>query len=354
VVLNPRGWRLHRLADLARRYDVVGWVRCNDERWDEDRYDEVRGAVERVVEHLMGEIIQHLADGVAPSLRVRLETTLLRYAADHLKLVASPNGAVIPSVVRPVAQAILDLPLFVVEPGYAAPTWQLVTEFCSYGVAAFDASRGTIVGRLAASPPAPHLWAWVRDNLHEGRVARPGSTDRDAPHRPLAEARRAVSLRRQLPDGQTSAVNDGERRLIRSLAAWLLRLRPDPHLAELGAKDLSVELVSPIHGLPPMIPGVLPPEALAGYLERSSPTPAAKLLRAELFLNREHWLVRPCIDREQPEDLAWLLLACYAHINDVIEPVSNDHERAFQERVFTALRSGALAYVEAVEAPGAS
>lgn len=44
------------------------------------------------------------------------------------------------------------------------------------------------------------------------------------------------------------------------------------------------------------------------------------------------------------EPLAWLLLASYAVINDILEPVTNEHEQQFQLRLFAALRAGELGY----------
>ena len=62
------------------------------------------------------------------------------------------------------------------------------------------------------------------------------------------------------------------------------------------------------------------------------------------LLNGDHWLVRWAGAglRTDPPALAALLLACYAHINAVLDPVTNAHEQVFQLRVVEALERGAL------------
>ena len=66
-----------------------------------------------------------------------------------------------------------------------------------------------------------------------------------------------------------------------------------------------------------------------------------------MTLQPRHWLVRWALkdghgDREA---LAWLLLGCYARINEVFDDVTNSHEGKFQQAVADALVQGRLAVV---------
>lgn len=58
-----------------------------------------------------------------------------------------------------------------------------------------------------------------------------------------------------------------------------------------------------------------------------------------LLINQDHWLIKDA-EGASPEDqtpMAWLLLGAYAHINEILEPVTNQHELEFQARVLDAL-----------------
>ncbi|HKI59078.1 MAG TPA: hypothetical protein VKA00_07690, partial [Trueperaceae bacterium] len=180
----------------------------------------------------------------------------------------------------------------------------------------------------------PHLTEWVHEQLNEGRVARPSSTDQNDPPRRAATPARAP------------AHGKPKERLAQVLVHWLGQLRPDSHMAHRQIDRLQIELVPPMPKTRANVPWMIPEEDLAGYGEWNVPGRDGDHLRAQLFLNQEHWLVEPCLSKGAAvDDLAWLLLACYAHINDVLEPVSNAHERAFQRRLFEALRTGRLGYV---------
>ena len=64
-----------------------------------------------------------------------------------------------------------------------------------------------------------------------------------------------------------------------------------------------------------------------------------------LYLNVEHWLVKLCASKtSDPGPLAWLLLAAYAYINEILQPVTNDHEQSFQLSVWAALADGELSW----------
>ena len=61
-----------------------------------------------------------------------------------------------------------------------------------------------------------------------------------------------------------------------------------------------------------------------------------------LTLPTDHPIVARTLDEvlDRPSSLVWLLLASYARINEVLEPVTNEHELSFQLRVTRALQAG--------------
>ena len=63
-----------------------------------------------------------------------------------------------------------------------------------------------------------------------------------------------------------------------------------------------------------------------------------------LVVNAHHWLVKRALEQAASDrrSLLWLLLACYAHLNDVLQPVTNEHELAFQRRVVEWFESGSV------------
>ena len=64
-------------------------------------------------------------------------------------------------------------------------------------------------------------------------------------------------------------------------------------------------------------------------------------------LRRDHWLPRwaSATGRHDREAIAWLLLACYARVNEVFAEVTNHHEGQMQQAVADALATGRLALV---------
>lgn len=84
------------------------------------------------------------------------------------------------------------------------------------------------------------------------------------------------------------------------------------------------------------------------YHERTNPGTGRRVTGSWLYLNADHLLVRTAVElMPDADELAWLLLASYAHINERRQPVTNDHERAFQLRIAAALRDGELEIVGA-------
>ncbi len=354
ILLDRSGRLLRRLCDLAEEYGVSGFVRLHRAQSANELEAALDAALERAIEALLSELTRRLAAGkVREEWRVRVETLLLDFAGKHLVLSATPVGTVLPSIIRPVAQAVSSLPLFPLGDDHLASAWQLATEFCSFGVAAFDEERNSALARVVRGEMPEHLAAWVRDHLNEGRVARPSSAPRSSHGFP----------------SKMPAPEPGKRgRLINNLVHWLEALRPDEHLT--NARPVRIRLVPALSEVANPELAISPSEAVhipslamsaraqmthlhweveeaefARYQETSS---GRLVLDATLFLCDSHWLVEACLGTmPDPEPLAWLLLAAYAHINEILEPVTNEHECAFQLRVLEALVGGELRYVEA-------
>ena len=341
VVLDPEGRPRAALVEEARQHDVVGYVRLVEADWTPAQHDQLATAIERAAERLITDLVFRLGElrRNEDLSRVRVEEILLGYASRHLVLSANPIGVVVPWVARPAAQAILDLPLFPTADGYAVSAWRLVNEFCAFGVAAYDDPERQTALRQALSGELPaHLLAWVRANLLEGRVIRLASAD----------SRRVVPRAALLGSGRTAPGA-----LPRTLTYWLEHLRPDNYAGE-GAGQTHVDVV--------MGHELFEPETFASSFgftgshvrwrrlnELSRPDSSSSLRargefaiydvdRSRLYLNRHHWLVEEAIASDcDAEWVAWLLLACYAFINEILEPVTNEHEQLFQLRVAEAL-----------------
>jgi len=185
-------------------------------------------------------------------------------------------------------------------------------EFCTFGQAAFDPERSTMVCGVLESDAPAHLKEWIRKQLNEGRVIRPSSDDP-----------RRERLRQKVPDPERKTLSAIEN----SLTCWLERLRPDlPTETQLPT---SVRLAGLAQG------------DFANLDTNAHDASGAKENR--LHINQRHWLVRQCISRKlDPESLAWLLLAAYAYINEAREKVTNQHEQEFQQKVFKALLTDQL------------
>ncbi len=305
-----------------------------------------------------------------------METLLLDHASHHLVLSANPDGRIAPSVVWPSAQAVLDLPLFPTGEGYAVSAWRLVSEFCSYGVAAFEESaRRTALWRVMKNNPAPHLATWIRNSLQEGRVVRlAAAQDRREIPRNVAQVVEEDTLSVtchhcgevytfsadcvpeegyesqcsncfglfRVPGKREKGGGTAKGMLEATLTYWLEALRPDEHLGR-GASRVAtgVALVTPVKRAQGSLPWMLGKDQFAGYDEETGDD--GKPSKSWLYLNDDHWLVKMCAAQlTNPEPIAWLLLAAYAFINELLQPVTNEHEQAFQIQVWEALAAGEL------------
>jgi len=369
--------RVVRLAEPARRHGVVGTLRVTEGGWDQERAARVADQILTHGEAMMAEVAAAL--GTLPAGSPRLRATLaalLRFAGQQLRLETQPDGSLTPWAPGGLAQRVLELPLYALGHGSPVSLWSLVRERCTFGgadpaglapAALGASSRRSPLARLAAGEGPDELRVWVRTYL--GTAAKgEGSQGHDAPLAPDREgdtghepgARPGAQLRRLL--GPLSP-----RSLCHSLEHWLQRLRPDlpderghdrleaTSFALLGAgaresahlrsgradlREWRCVSLDERGRLCTFELGEMPEHELQGYFGGARPLVA---------LNPAHWLVRRALARahQDPEALAWLLLASYAHINALLDPVTNDHERIFQVRVARALLDNELFALEA-------
>jgi hypothetical protein len=303
AVVDVQARRVGLLRDLAREAWVVGHLRLRG-----------AGTTPQAVELLARRAVSDLMEAVArriPALAPdspeyeRCLRSALWFASRKVAMTAAPDGRVLLDVLDPAAERILDLPLFPTTSGVATSAARLLRERVARRSG--DVPEG--LGTPLADRVPPWLWAWLEGLLSERRIARPASAKPVGPELAAPPAR--------LDD--------------KALAAWLTdslaRLRPD------GATPLEI-VVSPFSQADESSGGRLGLAVFAG--------PEARSIR--LAIDGSHWLVRRARQRMagDPEAGAWLLLACFAHLNAALEGITNQEEQVFQEHLMDLLERGEL------------
>ncbi len=306
VVTDDRS-HAHRLRRPARTYGVTGFVRV--------KHGEVRDqwrAIRRRVSEAAEQILSSLLDSV-PDLQPDSEAfersvaVLLGFAARQLQLNRRPDGTITPHIEHPLAQKILDLPLVPTRTGNPVSTLRLLREF------SLGHSPDALQRRLRLADPLPTpLPAWLDRHLAPSNVVEPADSTPS-------------------PDPDTSASIDLR------LESWLARLRPDDFPERLASRDDVPDLDSAQTLVRLHVPQT--PRSPDYQIDFADHQPCQYVRDAPgiLWLDPDHSLVARARSSGDLRDFAWLLLACYAHINDVLEPITNDHELEFQRRVARAL-----------------
>ncbi|MEM6995748.1 MAG: hypothetical protein AAF721_34885 [Myxococcota bacterium] len=299
VVVLPNGRRT-RTLELARKYGMVGLVRVAGSRWSQQIYQRLLGALD-----VAGTAaLRALLDRVRATLPThahynRMLAVLLEYAGRNLSLTARPDGGIQSTVKSDLSTEILGLPVFGSRFGGPVPAWRLVRRFAA--VAAIEADpTAAVLSDLDDDLPA-ELRAWIAAHLRPGKIARP-STRRTRTPAPTPQWTAPKRLKHTV--------------FAERVETWLERLRPD-------------------HG-----------ERVAVEVQYRGPKENWIFGGVNsISLNADHWLVRWGLEApgRDAAPLAWLLLATYAYMNEVREPLTNKHERAFQVRVSEVLASGELA-----------
>ncbi|MBN2496818.1 MAG: hypothetical protein JXR96_19665 [Deltaproteobacteria bacterium] len=299
MILDERNRPVDVLTGSAARLGLSGYVRLVEGGWSQALRQKLVRAVERTVATLVERGISRASEGEeADRALVRM---LLAHVTGHLHFTRDPHGAVVPELTSSQVQDAAALALISDGEGGRLSIWQLVEEFC-----AFSPGRRPKISRALACPANADLAPLLRELVDDARVAHP----------PSAPLRRAQD--------ETACLGLW-------LGGWLHELRSDR-----PERAVRVLLVTPEQqsededwlG-----------EDLACYREQVMDVPGEGCL----YVNERHaLLVRIVRGEAGAEDVAWLLLALYAHLNESQLRVSNEHELAFQARVFEALERGQL------------
>lgn len=314
IILLPGRERARGLTGLARRYGVVGWLEFDPAvQWSEASLVELVPTTDRAARSLLGELLDRLGELEGDDRFDRAIDVLLSHVTNHLVLARRADGHVEPGIDGELASRILSLPLFSRRGGTVSTGHALVRRFCS--LVENGTPHPTEVLLAESSPdPEPHRAGWIRRTLHEARVI-------EHPHR----SSHAEDPDPVMHEGPMSALV-----LASTLAFWLHRLRPDPrptptrvHVSARGSKSF-------VEGAGEVL-----------YIERYHPLTKWVLENVE----------------QDPTLLAWPLLTLYAHLNALLDPVTNDHEQQFQRAVARAIEKRSLhpiaSATPAPTAPGA-
>jgi hypothetical protein len=313
----------------SEKYGVVGFVRV-EEGTLSGRWSDVLGAVEQAARMVIKKTIDALP-GLEPGTQAyeRALDTLFEYASKHLEMARFPDGEVKARTTHPLADLVIDIPLFPTTHGTPVSAQRLIQEFC------LEQTRGAPVGGPGIIEDAipERLREWMDAFLRPEHI-----TDRGRGVRAPDESAPSVS-------GPIADLDDAAR--IELLGHWLRRLRPDPlprHGMGADAAGLLIELVDPTERASLLDLRTHASKRLAQGMEADAPFAYAVAKKPVLLINRTHSVWDRFCDGARPDSqrLAWMLLSIYAFINEVLEPVTNDHELFFQKRVAAVLMDGSL------------
>jgi len=323
VVLDEHRSRVHRFVELAHDFGVVGVLRLRAAGWSEGLAAVIASTVAAATGELYDQLLARLPGWTTGSPRfARAAAAMLNYAGRRIDLVADPHGRVAVRPVQATADRVLALPLFPGRRGLPLAAWHLVHRFAEAGG---DIDHALAELDAAALPPV--LRDWLAAVLDPARIARSDVPAASAPRTPghLALSRHGAT--EPIPDLAPGAPLDPVT-LAATLEYWLHTLRPD-------------------------LPAATRPWDRRGrvllQLEGDDDEPEFASVTADdlwwtITLQPRHWLLRWATARGQVDrqPIAWLLLACYARINEHFDEVTNQHEGQFQRAVADALELGRL------------
>lgn len=309
AVVDEQRRRLGVLREAVREDGVVGVLRLTAGDVPAER---LTGLARHGVALLFAEVLRRLPGMAADDpQRLRCLRAALRWAGRRTLFVARPDGSVALDIRDPLAERILDLPVFPTTGGLPATARRLLGESAAAGVGMLPESART---RLDPSTPGP-LRAWLEQACAAARVARPAAV-------PLAP-----------PTENDSAPNP------RRLAAWLAE-----RLTSLGAVEgRSHPLIVELAEAGPDRRKAPGGQRFDGLVLGCMPVATRQGPRQLLVLDSSHRFVRRLLanPRGDREALAWVLLACYGRLNEVLTAVSDEDELAFQQRVLDLLETPA-------------
>ncbi len=322
LVVDERLRHVHRFAEAGHDFGVVGLLRAGS-GWSASSTASVAEAVQAAIDRVYADLLARVPgmDPHSPAF-ARATATMLAHAGRRLAIVADSHGHLCVQEVTPLVDRILRLPLFPGRRGLPLGAWQLVRRFVES-----DGDVAAMRGELDVKATPPVLLDWLERTLTPASILREAAPEADHPAVDLLELdREGIARARHEPD--PDAPLDAAT-LATTVEYWLHHLRPD---------------------LPAQRPWELRGRVWVELEDSASETLAdvtgdARYWRLALY--PDHWLPdwAARTARRDREALAWLLLACYARINEVFDHVTNNHEGQFQRAVADALEQGRLAVV---------
>ncbi|HLT37974.1 MAG TPA: hypothetical protein VK034_16930, partial [Enhygromyxa sp.] len=301
------------LDELAHVYGVVGVIELREARTTDGTPEEIVAIVDQRATALLEQLIGKLAElGDDPRRHQAALRVLLTYAGEQLTLIADASGLTA-EVATPLANRIFGLPLFDLGATTLVSGERMIERFRrEFERQLFDgaASLAPVAWSQIVAESTPELVReWLDAHLQPDAVIMPASS----PGRRADAVAVAPSREREPWDLAALLPSDA---LTWNLEHWLARLRPDPRERD----NTRIWLV------PHEIPG-------PGLLDGGDG-------RIDLWL--DHPLVVRVVESPTGQNLAWLLLAIYAHINAASGLISNADEARFHVIVGEALVKGQL------------
>jgi hypothetical protein len=281
----------------------------------------LKQAAEALFERLLREVEASALEGAA---RERALSLLFGYAAEQLKLVRTTTG-VIAQVHDERTQRILALPVFDAAHGRPVSAMRLIEDFCRAQRNAGGGQQATLTLSPALSPA---LRRWLQQTLAPERIQ----------HNKAASV---AALAPRPSDMTQHAARTVRERIEHTLNGWLHALNPAPWAMP------EVRLV----GMPGAAVAGEPyewRERLSAQLQSTGQ--AMQLHGAQesqvrvLYVRTSAQELAPLFERclQEPEALAWLLVAIYGYVNHMLEPIADTHELELHRRVARALLEGVL------------
>lgn len=322
AVIDARGEFVQPLRGVAHQFGLVGVLRSQSGVLPTEQ--EIYKIAQALISELLVELVELPAGSSEWSRAVR---ALFNFAEHHLLLMAHTDGSVGVRVSSPLAQVVLDLPLFDTTFGMPVSAQRLLREVCVNVDLAHD--HGALSPRTELAELPAVLAGWCERWFHANAITRlPTNHDGEKPETSRAPAGAQVTP------------------LEATIEHWISTLRPDPReLSVVKVVDFSnaraelVEFDERTRAAVELRGGSKQPEAFS-YIEHEGGN--------LLFVNAAHWLTASFV-REGARDvqgLSWLLLAAYAYINEVLEAVTNEHEMMFQRELIGALERGDVSFVQ--------
>jgi hypothetical protein len=284
----------------------------------------------RLLERLLGRLPE-LDEAAGDGRRSQALQIAFDYAGEHLTLVGEP-GQLRVVVGTAVADRVLGLPVFDLGGPTLVSAQRLVDHFRRYWLGADDGETLPPLDWsrvLALGTPAP-LRAWLDHHLTPTRVTLPASKSKTRAEPADAGVHQSWPKGRKL-DGDALGWNLGH---------WLEALRPDPRRVD-RARDPDADPFDHVDD-----DAASSPERMVTRIwVLENQLPNGRMIDGNdqrLDLDAGRPMVMRMLLEPSASNLAWLLLAVYAYLNEVTLAITNAHEQEFQRRVTAALLAGTL------------